>query len=250
MAESTTRTHLVDDAPADALLVPRNLLHDLKNLHTSILGNARILEREMCGHGFLRQRAAALLDASRIAADLVARLSESGEAGDEKVALIELSAFVRRCEALLCAVVPERVALRTELAADLAPVAAAPEAMRRVLLELVVNAVEAVGDGEGAIEVRTGHAMLAESDVRALVAARGIAPGPHAWVEVRDDGAGFERAALARLFDPGFSTKGVGRGRGLGHVREILATCRAGLLVSSRPAEGSAFRVLLPVREV
>ena len=249
MADAPTHTRIVDDSPADVLPVPRSLLHDLKNLHTSILGNARIIEREMRGRPYLRQRSAALVEAARIAAGLIARLSETGELAEEKLALVELSALVRRCEPLLRAVVPERVALRIELAADLAPVAAAPEAIRRVLLELVVNAVEAVGDGEGAIEVRTGRATLAEDDVRSLVAARGIAPGTHAWIEVRDDGAGIERAALARLFDPGFSTKGAGRGRGLGHVREILAGCRAGLLVRSRPSEGSAFRVLLPSRE-
>jgi len=233
---------------ADRLDGSGGLLHDLKNLHTSILGNAQILERETRGQGFLRQRVAALLGAARIAADLIRRISEEGDAGEEKVELLELSALVGRCEALLRAVVPERIALQLDLAADLAPIAAAPEAMRRVLLELVVNAVEAIGDAEGRIVVRTGSAELAASDVRALAAAREIAPGPHAWFEVRDDGAGFDRATLARLFDRGYSTKGVGRGQGLGHVREILAGCRAGLLVCSRPSEGSAFRVVLPAR--
>ena len=73
-----------------------------------------------------------------------------------------------------------------------------------------------------------------------------LAPGPHAWLEVRDDGGGIDPATRARLFERGFSTKGAGRGCGLGQVLEILAQHRAGLRVRSRSAVGSAFRVFLP----
>jgi signal transduction histidine kinase len=238
----------------DALLTPesderqdqRLLLHDLKNLHTSILGNARILQREVSEEGFLRQRADSLLGAARTAADLIHKLCEGGEGAEDARRSLDLSALVRGAEPLLCAAFPEGVELRFDLASDPATVAVCPESMRRILLELVVNAVEAIGDAEGSVEVRTGHALLAAADLGELVAASRLAPGPYAWLEVRDDGDGFDEATRARLFERGFSTKGAGRGCGLGQVLEILARHRAGLRVRSAAGVGTTFRIFLP----
>jgi len=230
----------------DSLDDQRFLLHDLKNLHTSILGNARILQREVREQRFLRQRADSLLGAARTAIDLIHRLSAGVEGAQDAPRPLELSALVRGAEPLLRAVLPEHVDLRFDLASNPALVDVCPESIRRILLELVVNAVEAIGDAEGNVEVRTGHALLGASDLAELVATGHLAAGPHAWLEVRDDGGGFDVATCARLFERGFSTKSTGRGRGLGQVLEILARHRAGLRVRSRLAEGSAFRILLP----
>ena len=223
----------------------RGLLHHLKNLQTSILGNARLLQREIREEGFVAERVAALLGAARTAAELLRRIADA-EDPDEAVRPLEISEFVRGTEPLLRAVLPERVELRLDLAPDLAPVSIFPDAMRRVVLELVVNAVEAIGENDGRVEIRTGHSLLSESEIPGLIAPEAIAPGPHTWLEVRDDGCGFNGETQARLFERGFSTKGSGRGHGLDQVQGILARQRAGLLVRSRPKSGSAFRILLP----
>lgn len=223
------------------------LLHDLKNLQTSILGNARIVQREIPEQGFLAQRVAALLGAARTAVELVRRL-DGDEPGEDAARPLDLSAFARSTLPLLRAVMPERIELRVALDPDLAPVAIHPDALRRAVLELVVNAVEAIGDAPGCVEIRTGRAELEESGLPGLVAPAGIAAGPHVWLEVRDDGSGFDEQVRARLFDPGFSTRGASRGHGLGWVQSTLGLHRAGLLVQSRQRAGSAFRILLPVR--
>jgi signal transduction histidine kinase len=224
----------------------RMLLHDLKNLHTSIVGNAQILQREAGEQGFLRQRADSLLGAARAAVDLVHKLSDDGELDEDTGRLVDLSALVRATEPLLHSAVGEAVDLRLDLAARPALVSACPESIRRILLELVVNAGEAIGDAGGRVEVRTGHSLLAAREIVELVATESVAPGPHVWLEVLDDGIGFDAATGARLLERGFSTKGAGRGRGLDCVRESLARHRAGLRVRSRPGGGSEFRVLMP----
>jgi signal transduction histidine kinase len=224
----------------------RFLLHDLKNLHTTILGNARILQRELREAGSLRERADSLVGAARSAADLIHKLCEGAEAAPESRRLLDLSSLVRGAEPLLRAALPENVLLDFDLANDAATVAACPESTRRVLLELVVNAVEAIGDAAGRVTVRTGHALVAARELAEIVATTPLAPGPHAWLEVRDDGGGIDPATRARLFERGFSTKGAGRGCGLGQVLEILAQHRAGLRVRSRSGVGSTFRILLP----
>jgi signal transduction histidine kinase len=237
--------------PAPAREPPRegrSLLHDLKNLQTCILGNARLLQREIRDGGFLRERADALLGAARVASELIGRLCAGSEAPAEAPRRLELSAFVRGAEPLLRAVVPERVELRLDLAERPAPVAAREEALRRALLELVVNAVEAIGPAQGLVELRTGLAFLEADEQPEIVAPQGIGPGPHAWLEVRDDGAGFDGATRLRLFESGFSSKGAGRGHGLSQVVDVLAEHAAGLAVRSRPGAGAAFRIYLPLR--
>jgi len=247
-SRATAPPVLVRDPPRDAPRERRSVLHDLKNLHTCILGNARILQRELRDGGFLGERVDALLGAARVASDLIGRLSSGRDPEAEPARRLELSAFVRSTDPLLRAVLPERVELRLDLAEGLAPVAARQDALRRALLELVVNAVEAIGDARGLVEVRTGLALLEASEARELVAPRGIGMGPHAWLEVRDDGAGFDPATRLRLFERGFSSKGAGRGYGLAQVKEVLSEHAAGLLVRSRPAAGAAFRIYLPAR--
>jgi signal transduction histidine kinase len=224
----------------------RYLLHDLKNLHMSILGNARILQQEVREHGFLRQRADSLLGAARSAAELLRKLGAGAESSPETQRSLDLSALARAVEPLLRSVLSEGVDLDFDLATDPAAVAASPEVIRRVLLELVINAVEAIGAAKGRIEVRTGHTLLAKADLAELVAASALTAGPHAWIEVRDDGCGFDASTRARLFERGYSTKGAGRGCGLGQVLEILGRQRAALRIRSHPAGGAAFRILLP----
>jgi len=224
--------------------VGRALLHHLKNVQTCILGNARILQRELADGGFLRERADSLVGAARIAAELVHQLSDATADCDEWV---ELSELVLRAEPLLRAVIPEELELNFDLAPSLPRVAARTEALSRALLELVVNACEAMEGRVGSVLVRTGEGLLAASEVPALVAPAGIDPGSHVWLEVRDDGPGIDLFARARLFERGFSTKGASRGHGLGEVREIVAGHRGGLRIESRPGEGTAFRILLPL---
>jgi signal transduction histidine kinase len=228
--------------------VRRALLHDLKNLQTCILGNARLIQAELEEAGLPRRRIDALLGAARVARRVIERLSDECEDAAEHAPRLDLSEFVRSIEPLLRAALPEHVQLRLELAEGLLPVAAAAEALRRTLLELVVNAAEAIGDRRGRVEVRTGLARLEVSELSELVAPVGIGTGPHSWVEVRDDGIGFDRQTHLRLFEGGFSSKGSGRGHGLAQVKQTLAEHAAGLRVASRPELGSVFRIYLPSR--
>ena len=223
------------------------LLHALKNLLTSILGNAQLLRREVPEGGFLASRAEGLLAAARAASHIVRGLAEGPEPRDAAGA-VDLCGFVDAAKPLLRALLPERVALRCEPGPRGARVGLPPETLRRALVELVVNAAEAIGDGDGRVEIRTGQAVLADGDVRRCAAPTGIGPGPCAWLEVRDDGGGFDAATCARLFESGFSTKGPGRGHGLAQIRETLARHGAGLRVEAHPGSGSAFRILLPAR--
>jgi signal transduction histidine kinase len=223
----------------------RALRHELKNLHTCILGNAKLLRDELAGDArdFLQSRAEALIDAARLAGDRVQQLFKEGTSGPPTP--LDLSALVRRAEPLLRAATPPRVTLCLELAEEPTRVAVREERLRSALLELVVNAVDAIGE-KGRIRVRTGKTWVEGSRLPVASAPRGLAAGPHAWLEVRDTGSGFHPDDLPYLMQRGSTTKGADRGYGLWDLREILAEHHAALVVRSRLGIGSTFRILIP----
>jgi len=227
-------------SPQDA----RRLLHDLRNLHTLILGNAQILRDDAAEHPGLRSRAEALMRAARLAGELAEQILDRPASGRAPAGTVELSDFVRGAVPLLRAVVPERIQLRLDLWPRLLLASVGVERLFSALLELVVNAVEAIGDADGSLELRTGEAVLGDLPTTGLIAPRGVDAGPYVWLEVRDTGRGFDLASVGALMASGFSTKGSGHGYGLSHLGDMLAEYRAALFVESRVGEGASFRIL------
>jgi CheY-like chemotaxis protein len=122
--------------------------------------------------------------------------------------------------------------------------------IRQVAMNLITNASEAIGDREGTISLRTGALWCDRgyfSD--AIGGSDQHAPGPYIFFEVSDTGVGMDSAMLARIFDPFFSTKFAGRGLGLAAVLGIVRGHKGALKVSSRPGEGTTFRVLFPAQQ-
>jgi signal transduction histidine kinase len=222
----------------------RALWHHLKNLHTCILGNAQLLERELGEREFLARRAAALVAAARSAVALAQQLV-AGSGGERRRA-VDLAELVRGAEPLLHALIPEGIELRLEIAASLPPAAARVEGLCSLLFELVRNAAEAIEAPPGRIAVRAGTVALEHGQLPGVLAPRGLRLGPHVWLEVHDTGPGFEAAELPRLLEDGYSSKGPGRGHGLSHLLETLAEHRGALQVRSQAGLGSTFRILLP----
>lgn len=248
------RRRLRAHAGAPPVLAPppdlrhRELLHDLRNLLTLILGNAQLLQEDAAERPGLRARAEALLRASRLAVELIERSHAPAAPARSPADGVDLSTFVRRAIPLLRSALPERIRLRLDLPAGLPPVEVKAERLFHSLVELMVNAVEAIGDGAGTLEVRTGATVLDEADMNGLIAPGGCAAGPHVWLEVRDTGRGFDLGGVFGLMAPGVSTKGAGHGYGLSHLEEMLAEHRAALRVRSQVGAGAAFCVLFPGR--
>src|SRR5262249_35126857 len=122
--------------------------------------------------------------------------------------------------------------------------------VRQVVLNLLTNAAEAIGDTGGTIAVRTG---IAELDAAALAGTEHgpeTQPGTYVWIEVADTGRGMDAATRERIFDPFFSTKFTGRGLGLATVLGLVRAHRGALTVESRPGRGTVFRVFLPCTPV
>jgi CheY-like chemotaxis protein len=150
---------------------------------------------------------------------------------------------------LLQVSLPRRVGVRYELSSDLPTIEADPTQLRQVVMNLVINATEAIGDADGMVTVRTAVVELGGTELGELHHGADVAPGPHLLLEIVDTGCGMDDATSARILDPFFSTKFAGRGLGLATVAGIVRRHRGALGVRSTPGEGTTFRIFLPCGE-
>ncbi len=219
--------------------------HDFNNLLTVILGRATsaLDDCPSCEHS------SAIISAAERAAHLTKQLLAYAGKGQFVIEAVDLSDVVSRSRQLLEASIPKRVELVFNLANGLPCVEEDPSRIDQVLMNLVINAGEAIPPKtDGRIEVATG-----KSDVTPEMARRqsryDVSPGTHVWLQVMDNGAGMDEATLSRIFDPFFSTKFAGRGLGLAAVDGIVRSNKGFIDVRSRPGGGTMFRVLIPASE-
>ena len=142
--------------------------------------------------------------------------------------------------------IPRKVTLHFELQEDVPLVEADRGQLQQVIMNLVINAAEAIGQQEGVVTVTTAARLVDTGFIRAHFEASDLRHGKYVALEVRDTGCGIDESVRARMFDPFFSTKFTGRGLGLAAVHGIVRGHSGAILVSSEPSEGSAFTVLFP----
>ncbi len=140
--------------------------------------------------------------------------------------------------------ISRKATLSVSLARGLPQLRANREQIRLVVSNLIVNASEALEDGEGSIGIATGQVHLSETMARTYGA--GLAPGHYLRLTVQDTGCGMYEAAHMKIFDPFYSTKFLGRGLGLAVVQGILRSHRGGIGLLTAPGSGARFEILLP----
>jgi len=161
---------------------------------------------------------------------------------------LDLSRRAEDVAELLRDLIPRRAELRCDFAQALPPVYGDPAQLDRVLMNLIMNAAEAMGDDGGTIAVSTEFVPEGALDEAELPPDH--IPGPHVCVRVADTGCGMDDATRERLFDPFFTTKSNRRGLGLGIVLGVVRGHRGFLRVASAPGEGTTIEVLLPCSAV
>jgi CheY-like chemotaxis protein len=139
------------------------------------------------------------------------------------------------------------VDIQLDLAADLPSVEADPGQIQQLVMNLIINGAEAIGEGNpGAVVIRTETRDLDAEEIRREFPNDQLSPGSYVGIEVRDTGLGMDEATRNRIFDPFFTTKFQGRGLGLAAVSGIVRAQRGAIRVYSTPGRGSSFQVLFP----
>jgi CheY-like chemotaxis protein len=160
---------------------------------------------------------------------------------------LDLSALILEMTALIQPSVPVKVALHFELEPNLPPIEADRVQVQQVFMNLVLNAVEAIGAESGQISIKTGLRAIDQPYLQRNPATAELSPGKYIYLEVSDTGCGMDPDTKARIFDPFFTTKFLGRGLGLAAVHGIVHAHKGAIAVSSAPGNGSCFTVLFPV---
>ncbi len=221
--------------------------HDFNNLLTVIQNYSRLVAAKLPSDSELRSDIDEVLSASLRAADLTRQLLAFGRKQMLRPQRTDLNETVTGVTAMLRRVIAEDIMLEMALAGSLWPVHADPGQLEQVLMNLAVNARDAMADG-GTITLRTANV---EVDWLAARARPGLAIGKYVSLTIEDTGAGIDSAILPHIFEPFYTTKAMGAGTGLGlaTVHGIVHQSGGHVFVESTPGEGSRFTVLLPVSD-
>lgn len=234
-------------------MLASGVAHDLNNILSTVLGNASLAMVELSESSPdhpVHSELEAIVEAVQFAASLCGQLMAYAGETPRAVREVELSQLVRSLSRLLGASAGRRAELHYSLKDGLAPVLADPVQVCQVLMNLVVNSRDALGDLPGSIEVRTGARRYDAEELAGGHAGVARTAGEYVFVEVTDSGPGMSARVREHLFDPFFSTKGEGRGLGLAATLGIVNSHRGAIAVQSEPGRGTTFRVLLPAAAV
>ncbi len=220
--------------------------HDFNNLLVGIMGNAS-LARERAGDEFgIQELLDKVLNAGRRATHLTQRMLAYAGRAVFDVQLMDLNSLVKEMADFAAAAIPRAVEVSIDTADGLPPIEADSSQIQQVVLNLVINAAEAIGESGGRVRVSTCVEQLDAATIAAEFAEQEIEPGAYVRLEVADDGCGMSPETLGRIFDPFFSTKFAGRGLGLSAIRGIVKAHNGGIGVDSVVGRGTAFRVYFP----
>jgi len=219
--------------------------HDFNNILTAIVGYADLLAAEFTG---TNSRHLEDLEEIRKAARRAAALTRQLLAFSRKQVLepriIDMNGVVMNLEKMLRSLISENISLQTHLATDLAAARADPNQLEQVIMNLAINARDAMPEG-GSLTIETGNATLDEDYAAQHVS---VLPGEYVMLAVTDTGCGMDEHTKARIFEPFFTTKAPGRGTGLGlsTVYGIVKQSGGNIWLYSEPNKGTTFKVYLP----
>jgi len=223
------------------------IAHDFNNLLMAVLGNLELslmkLPQDTPVRNFLSQAVNAVERAAKLSGMM---LAYSGK-GVYSITEQNLTGLIEKNISMLAAAISKSITFDLKLDQNLPPIMADADQIRQVVVNLINNASESIGNTNGLITLSTG---VQEFDQKVLNSARleeKLAAGRYVWMEVSDSGCGMDAVTMDRLFDPFFTTKFTGRGLGMSVAQGIMRAHKGAILVESSPGGGSAIRVLFPI---
>ena len=223
--------------------------HDFNNLLAIILGNINIA-RWHADRGIPLEPQLQTIESIAMQAAAICRqlLTYAGKKAVEKT-MVDLNRAIIDVRDLLRSSWQSPARVTETLQAGLPLISGDDVQVRQIFLNLIMNALEAIGKDEGCVRLSTGAVEIDQDRVAAWELTPAIAPGSYVYASVEDNGCGMNAQTKARIFDPFFSTKFTGRGLGLAAVLGIVRNHKGGIRVQSDAGRGSTFTVFLPRHE-
>lgn len=227
-------------------LLAGGVAHDFNNLLQGILGHADLLAEESNGNGKSARHLAVIIEAAQDAAALCRQLLDYSGRGHFVLSPVNLSDIVWDVRDLVEVGIPKPIELRIETTAKLPRIEGDSSQLRQIVVNLVKNAADAIGDAPGRLTVSTGIRWFGPDE---LIGCRGnelLQEGEYVYLRVTDTGPGVSPELAPRIFDPFFSTKENGQGLGLAAVIGIVRGHSGGIVLQTVPGEETSFTAIFP----
>jgi nitrogen-specific signal transduction histidine kinase/CheY-like chemotaxis protein len=223
------------------------IAHDFNNLLTAIQGNVSLaqlcLPKTSPAWPYLENMERTVQRATNLTRQM---LAYSGK-GRFHLGPLCLNEVVEEMSHLLSVSISKKVALRYQLAQGLPVLVGEASQIQQVVMNLVTNASEAIGEAEGIVSIRTGTRCYGREDLLRDFPGQPMEPGTFLTLDVADTGQGMPPEVQARIFEPFFTTKFTGRGLGLSAMQGIVRGHKGGIRVYSEPGRGTTFKLIFPV---
>ncbi len=226
------------------------IAHDFNNLLTAIMGNAALAKMKLDHLSPATPLLSNIEQASDRAAALCKQMLAYSGKGKFIVEPVNLTSMVREMMNLLEVSIDKNVVMRLDLSEQLLPIEADVAQMQQVIMNLVINASEAIDKHSGTLTIYTGVVDIDDAYIQTTYADSDLKAGRYVVLEVSDTGCGMDEETQKKLFDPFFTTKFTGRGLGMSAILGIIRGHHGGIKVYSELGKGTSFKILFPCSDV
>jgi PAS domain S-box-containing protein len=225
------------------------IAHDFNNILTSIIGNADLALMKIVPESPAVDNLHRIEQAASRAADLAKQMLAYSGKGKFIVENLDMNRLLEEMIHMLEISISKKAVLRLNASQNIPSVEADATQMRQIIMNLVINASEAIGDKSGVIEISTGSMDCDGRYLKDVWLDMNISEGLYVYLEIADTGCGMDGETMSKLFDPFFTTKFTGRGLGMAAVLGIVRGHKGAIKVYSEPGKGSTFKILLPASD-
>ncbi|MBT0663632.1 response regulator [Geobacter pelophilus] len=222
------------------------IAHDFNNILTAIIGNADLALARLTPESPVIEHLQRIEKAATRASDLARQMLAYSGKGRFVIEELDLNRLLEEMGHMLEVSISKKAVLRYNLQRPLPAITADATQIRQIIMNLVINASEAIGDKSGIIAITTGCLELTENYRKHLFHDEQMPDGVYVFAEIADTGCGMNKETLAKVFDPFFTTKFTGRGLGMAAVLGIVRGHKGAIKVYSEEGKGTTFKVLFP----
>ncbi len=222
------------------------IAHDFNNILMTIMGNADLALLRINKESPATENLLQIEQAAARAADLARQMLAYSGKGKFVVEDLDINNLVEDMLHMLEVSISKKSVLRRNLHLDLPAVKADATQIRQIIMNLIINASEAIGNRSGVITLTTGCMDCDRNYLKDVWLDGNLSDGLYVYLEIADTGCGMDKEVMAKLFDPFFTTKFTGRGLGMAAVLGIVRGHKGAIKVYSEPDKGTTFKILLP----
>jgi len=223
--------------------------HDFNNLLAAIMGHSELTKRRLPPGSAAIENLKQIEQATERAADLAKQMLAYSGKGKFVVETIDLNHLLEEMVHMLQVSISKKVVLRLNPYTPLPFVDVDATEIRQVIMNLVLNASEAIGEKSGVVSIATGCIDCDQSYLKNVWLDENLTDGLYVYLEIADTGCGMDKETRTKIFDPFFTTKFTGRGLGMAAVMGIVRGHKGAIKVYSEPGKGSTFKILLPASD-